>query len=416
MKKFISFIIAVCFFAAIISPATAAWAKTDVANNNAVWTWWFYPQCVTLDDTTFYGFVDDHNNVSVGSYNMETGDSEATVLLTAKSKKADKETNDHNSVSVTAMYDGHIMCVYTKGHQTAKSMMVSVSDEAASIDSFQTVELRCSGNTGYAQVVKTAGEYYLFYRVNNNKWAYRHSRDGRTWTDEVVILKHETKVYCLFRPTDEEGVIRIAFNCHKRVEGNNSDRRLNHIRGGFIHTEDGQIYGTDNSTLLGCERIMYTDFPIVMEADARTRLLDLASGAAATDWRIIYGNIGRTSATYYLYENGNKVKISESDSVLTNSYPYGASFGAKNRILVVSSDSGSISVDIFKYLYRKKRVRHVMTLASVSADDGDRLFRPISSEEGTVMWLGGRYSTRDYHDYNTSAYIYYKKKNSGDCE
>lgn len=30
--------------------------------------------------------------------------------------------------------------------------------------------------------------------------------------------------------------------------------------------------------LLGCERIMYTDFPIVMEADARTRLLVLASG------------------------------------------------------------------------------------------------------------------------------------------
>lgn len=300
------------------------------------------------------------------------------------------------------------MCAYTRGHSTGKCMFVSISDKPGSISSFSTVKLKSSGKTGYAQVVKTGGRYFLFYRVKDSNWAYRSSADGVNWSEENLLIIHAAKFYCLFRPTSQDGVIRIVFNCHKKVRGKNSDCRYNHIRGGFLHTNDGLVYGTDNTTPIGSEHIRYTEFPVIMNATARTRLLDVAARTDVDDWRIIYNEEHKPSATYYLFDNAVQTPIVTSDTLLCTDYPYGAAFLPTGDIIAFYSERGNMNADIFERSHGDKTLNRAETLTTIPYSRNSKMFRPIVSENGVIMWLQGRFSDTDYHDYNTSAYIYSK--------
>ena len=376
---------------------------TGEGMDDMIWSWWYWPQVVSSGDRTFWGFATKEGYCGIAAYDDATGVTNKTLL-----KKAEA-VDDHNGLALTLLKDNRILCSYAGGHNSDREIHIRISDEPLDISKFGTdIVLESSGATCYSQIVESNGKYYLFYRVNNNSWAYRTSADGIAWTDEVVMIKTGIQYYCKCMATTDDDLIRILMY-------SNPDSSAPEIRMGFLDTRRECLLEADGKTPAGIKNLNYDAFDVVLnvEEGKTQRLFD----AAVTDPdkpRFLYTAFtlskSKADSVYYLYDNGSKYQICEGGAPLWNpKYQLGAAFIGNDGIAVARNENSVDYIEMYKF--DGSNVTKVKDVFLHSANNSIRAGRPIVDVNGKAfLWHLGFYDNNSYKNYDTSAVMYQIEK------
>lgn len=364
-----------------------------------IWSWWYYPQVVSERNKVFWGYSTSDGYCGVAAYDSTDKSINKTSL-----KKADK-VDDHNGLALTLMDDKRIMCAYAGGHNSNNEIHIRISENPLDISKFnESIVLESSGKTCYSQILYSSGKYYLFYRVNNNSWAYRTSENGIEWTEELIVVKSTLQYYCRVMPTTEDGLLRILMY-------SNPTNSATEIRMGFLNTEDNSIYNADTKTLLENGNNSYDKFKVILDKpkSKTQRLFDVA----ITDpdkpmflYTVFTSKAKINDSVYYLFDAGESYRICDGGKPLWDpKYQLGASF-VNNKTIVVSRNSEDTDyIEIYKY--DGKKVTYSKTLDTHSVIANSRNARPIADIKGrAIMWHNGYYNLNSYTDFLTSARMY----------
>ena len=390
---------------------------------NMIWSWWYYPQAISesgmvpTEETAakqsgisslFWGYATKEGYCGVAQYNAATGEVRKTALKLAAA-------DDHNGLALTLLEDKRIMACYAGGHNTTNEIHVRISDRPLDNSSFSTdVVLFSKGKTCYSQIIHSNGKYYLFYRYNNNSWAYRFTEDGLHWSEEVILIKASMQYYCRFMSTTQEGVLRVLMY-------SNPTQAAPEIRMGFFCTADNSIY--DGSAYTAGQKDMlsqgkllasgnsYEAFAVLLDhpKSLTQRLFDVAITAPENP-RFLYARYTKKKDTndsvYYLFDSGNTFEITKGGKNLMDyNYPLGACFIGSDTIAAAHHVGGVDSVDVYRFdgkvasLYK-----------SVDAQIGThylRNARPIADVNGkALLWHNGYYNSGKYTDFDTCAKLW----------
>lgn len=323
--------------------------------------------------------------------------------------------DDHNGLALTLLDDGKVMAVYAGGHNTDNEIHVRISDDAQSIDSFsKDIVLESGGKTCYSQIIKSNGRYYLFYRVNNSKWAYRYSSDCLEWSDEIILVTAPMQYYCRFSPTTDDHIIRILMY-------SNPSESAPEIRMGFFDTNDNSVYDGSGfpetedviagSAKLPSSKNAYTLFKTLqLPPDSKTqRLFDCAVTDPAKPeflYSVFSKKTGANDSIYYIYDSGASHQICEGGKPLMDyKYQLGASFIDPSTFVSARNTNGTDHVEL--YSYKENTVKLIKTLDSQTGIQRSRNARPIIDVNGkAILWHNGYYNNSKYTDFDTSARMY----------
>lgn len=372
--------------------------RVETGMENMIWTWWYYPQVVSLkktEDKVYWGFTTKEGNSGVAEYDNRTGLVKKNIL---KQSVAD----DHNTMAVTTLPDGRIMCAYSGGHNEDRRIHLRKSVNPESVESFEEeITIEASDVTTYCQILRCNGTYFLFYRLGNKNWAFRSTKDWKTWTDEVILVHANEQYYCKFMPTTQANRIRIVM--YANPGGVDTS-----IRMGFLDTETLQLLNADNMTVLGQDYIFNTEFTTLIEREQSKsqRLFDVAI-TAPLEPRILYATFqGAYDSIYYLYDTNKSVMLCQGGRALWEpKSQLGASFLGTDRIILSREENRTDYVEL--YSYRDGIFNKVEELASAPLGATlSRLARPIVDVNGkVVLWHEGYYNPKSYKIFNTNAVL-----------
>ncbi len=376
--------------------------------DDMIWSWWYYPQAVSSDSGIYWGYATKAGYCGVAKYDRYTGLVTKTALKLAAA-------DDHNGLALTLLDDGRIMAVYAGGHNTDNEIHVRLSDAPGDISRFSSdTVLESAGKTCYSQIIKSGGRYYLFYRVNNSRWAYRYSDDLSRWSSETILITAPMQYYCRFAPTTKDSIIRILMY-------SNPSESAPEIRMGFFDTSDNGIYdgsafstGTETpsaASRLSPSRNPHTSFPVILEPpEGKTqRLFD----CAVTDPdkpQFLYSTftrmLGSDDDIYYLYASGSTYEICAGGTPLMDyKYQLGASFVNESLIVAARNCDDTDSVELYRF--EGASVSYIKTLDVQTGIAEARNARPIVDVNGqAVLWHNGYYSKKSYTNFDTSARLY----------
>ncbi len=381
----------------------AALNENREGKDDMIWSWWYYPQ-VFSDNTdslkVFWGFTTKEGFAGIAEYDDANAKVSKTIL------KKSPTVDDHNGLAIKMMKDGHIMCAYSVGHNKGKEVHIRISDSVRDISNFSTdIVLESAGQTCYSQILETEECYCLCYRVNNTLWAYRSSKDGFSWSDEVILVKASKQYYCRFVSISDSNLIRVLMY-------SNPSQDCNDIRMGFLDPVTGNMLNADGVTSLGNNNISYDSFDIVLspEEDKKQRLFDVAV-TGKDQVRFLYASFspkGNCDSIFRLYDSGSITDIcAGGKDLFTNKYQLGASFIGNDRIVTARNQDDKDIIEIYKI-----KPEEVSLVKSVyqqeNGTDNIRNARPIADVNGkAVLWHNGSYASNSYTDFDTSAYLYF---------
>ena len=374
-----------------------------------IWSWWYYPQVVSSDSgDVFWGYATKDGHCGVAKYDQTTGRVMKTALKLAYA-------DDHNGLALTLLDDGRVMAVYAGGHNTDNEIHVRISDASCDISRFSTdTVLESSGKTCYSQIIRSRGRYYIFYRVNNNKWAFRSSEDLKAWSDETILVTAPMQYYCKFEPTTQDNIIRVLMY-------SNPTKAAPEIRLGFFDTSDDSVYNGDafsaGQTLpeASCKLVssdnQYTSFITLLDPpEGKTqRLLDCAvtePGRTEFLYTTFSKKTGANDSVYYVYDSGSSFEICEGGKPLMDyNYQLGASFIGPSAIVAARNINGTDKVEL--YTFDGTAVTADKTLDAQTGTANSRNARPIVDvNKKAILWHNGYYNNKKYTDFDTSARLY----------
>lgn len=378
--------------------------ENQQGNDNMIWSWWCYPQVLVDDENAikvFWGFTDNEGFSGIAEYDDETAKVTKTIL------KKSPEIDDHDSVALEFMDDGRILVAYSAGHNNGKEVHVRISDLAKNIEKFSTdIILESSGAVCYSQILKTENGYFLFYRYNNQSWAYRYSTDGIKWSGEVIIVTAPEQYYCKFVPVLNSSLIRI-------VMYSNPNRDRNEIRTGFLDAAERKLLKADGNTVLGDRKISFDQFDVVIQPESgrKQRLFDVAV-TAKDELRFLFASFNPKAANcdsiYCLYDTSEIKEICNGGNDLyTNKYQLGASFCGDKNIVAARNQDGKDIIELYEI--KDDKVEIVKTLyQETKGVENIRNARPITDRQGkVVLWHRGMYDSSSFKKFSTSACLYF---------
>ncbi|MBQ1476524.1 MAG: cell wall-binding repeat-containing protein [Erysipelotrichaceae bacterium] len=386
----------------------AKWREIDEAPiditvtgmENMIWSWWYTPQVISTEDKVFWGFAGNDGYGGVAQYDIATGKTKKTLL-----KKA-PTIDDHNGVAITLLDDGRILCVYAGGHNKDKLIYARISNEPYDVENFDTQTiLTSSGKTCYSQLLHYKDKIYLFYRVNNNNWAYRETEDGIDWSDEVILVTSPEQYYCKFTATTTDGLLRVTM--YTNPAGSDPSFRM-----GFFDLEKKVLLNSDGTTVVGTDNVPYKDFHVLIDKPetGTQRLLDVAVSDPDKP-KILYAVFNESKTTlnssYYLYDGGAKIHVCEGGYPLWNpKYQLGAAFVGNDRIILGRNENNTDYIEL--YSIGSGAVTLEESIYSEEVVDGVRNARPIADINGKViLWHRGYYNEEVYTDFDTSAKMHF---------
>lgn len=364
-----------------------------------IWSWWYYPQVVSTDTDVFFGYSTSEGYCGVAKYNFEAGKTEKTDL------KRILPVDDHNGLAVTLMDDGRVLCAYAGGHNNNNEIHIRISEEAESIKNFSKhIVLESAGKTCYSQILRYKGQYYVFYRINNNSWGYRSSPDGENWSKETVLIKTSMQYYCRFMPTTQDGLFRICMYSNPR-EADPS------IRMGFFNAENGELLNADAQTVVGTEKVSQEKFSVIIEREEgkRQRLFDVAVSEPSRPlvlYTVFTSDKKAEDSVYYLYDSGKTYKICDGGiPIMSNNYQCGASFAGDKQIVTVRNENSSDIVELYDYNGNEITLQNTV-YKKETGENHHRNGRPIVDINGRVfLWHEGYYNPAKYTEFSTSARV-----------
>ena len=372
--------------------------------DNMIWSWWYYPQAISAaedNDNLYWGYATNEGYCGVARYDKASGVTTKTDLKRAL------HADDHNGLALTVMEDGRIMCVYSGGHNNDNEVHIRISDKPYDITNFSTdIVLMSAGKTCYGQILQHNGKYYIFYRVNNSKWAVRSSADGVSWSDETIVVSSDMQYYCRFMPTTQPGLVRICMCSNPTA----ADPR---IRMGFMDLESGKIYNADNATVLGSANISYDKFDVIVTPPENhiQRMLDVAVSDPDSPQILVAtfkNNRTDKDSIYSLYKDGTMTEVCHGGNPLWNpKYQLGAAFAGDNRIAAISSENGSDTVRLYSITEEGAVLTDTVYTEEIGTEN-IRSARPIADVNGKAfLWHRGYYNPDKYTDFDTDARLYY---------
>lgn len=371
----------------------------SVGKNNMVWSWWTYPQVISfkrIRDKIYWGYTTTDGFIGVAEYNVDTNETIKNHL------RKSNQIDDHNAAAIYIYDDGTILAAYSSGHNEDNYVRVRVSDVAESVERFGTEKLLVSaGLTSYAQLIYYDNKLYLFYRSGITNWAYRYTADkGNTWSDETILITSDIQYYCKFTPTTTEGVIRVCMYSNPSL----SDAK---IRQAFLHLDTGELYNSDNETVLGTSEISKNDVTVLIPIDSNyttQRLLDVAISDIGRPL-ILYAPFSTgNDSTYRIYDNGTVLDVIGGGTPLIASYLLGASWIGTDKLVMSYGSGGSDVIEILDYNGTILNRETVYSEARGSVPV--RNARPIVDiNNSCIMWQRGYYG-ETFTDFNMDARVH----------
>ena len=365
--------------------------------DNMIWSWSSGPQVVTSGDKVFWGYMSPVRDYGIACYDMASGVTTKKSLGSAHSSR----NTDNTGVAVALTSENKVLAAYATDTSGQKKMVVQVSDEPLSIESFSTATMNLATNNYayFSQLVESNGNYYLFCRVNSTgSWTYYKSTDGgQNWTRPSDVILANTAQYLMkFVPTSDPNLIRVLM--YSGPDGTTPELRM-----GFFNTTDDSLYNADAATIIGKSKVAYTSFDVVQDVESgkTQRLLDVAV-TAPNDPRFIFASFTNTAGVndseYKLYDAGNVYKICDGGSALLDpDAPLGAAFRGKNDIIAIRNADGNDIIE--SYSIDSNGVTKKDTLYTHEVTDNSRAARPIIDANGkAVLWHEGSYSSPTSYD------------------
>ena len=376
---------------------------TVTGMENMIWSWWYSPQVLRADGKVFWGFAENGGYSGVAQYDTKSGNTKKTFV-----KKVDS-VDDHNGVAITFLDDGRILSSFAGGHNKDNLIHIRISNDPYDVENFdKEIILKSKGKTCYSQILHYNNMIYLFYRVNNNSWAFRSTKDGITWSDEKILVTAPEQYYCKFVQTTEAGLFRVLM--YSNPTGSDPN-----IRMGFFDAQDAGMEALLNSDgeYLGMSDVSYTEFNILIERPSglAQRLFDVAVTDPASP-KILYTTFNTSTlarnSEYYLYNSGTVTKICEGGNPLMNSkYQLGAMFAGNNKIILARNEDRETDY-VELYSIKGNTVSLERSIYSENTEGSIRNARPISDADGTVvLWHRGYYNEKGYTDFETEARIHF---------
>lgn len=366
--------------------------------NNMIWTWWFYPQVITYNEHVYWTFANNDGYSGLAEFNINEMCTKKTFL------RQTPIVDDHNGMAFIILNDGTILCAYAGGHNTDNNIHIRLSQTPYNIDLFSDViTLESNSKTCYSQLIKSNEFVFLFYRIEDTKWAYRYTKDGREWSNEIIIVEAPMQYYCKFMPTTEADCIRICMYSNPKI-GDNWDAR---IRQGFFHLNDLNLFNSDNTTYLGHKEVNYQNFDIVVnKGDNETiRMFDVAK-SAPNQLKILYCKFSTfNNSVYYLYDKGVNIPICNGGKAFWRpKYQGGASFLNDSTIVLSREEENMDIIEMVKIKNNEITDRMLVHSESLGADEMHREIRPICDINGKAfLWQSGYYNYNTYKDFETNA-------------
>lgn len=375
-------------------------------SNNMMWSWWIYPQVVSFEkvrNMIYWGFTTSDGWKGVASYDLDS-------QVIKKNLLAKNNVDDHNSLAVHVYDSGTILVAYSTGHNEDRYMRVRRSMAKESIDVFDNeITLESQGLTSYAQIICYNGDTYLFYRSGTLNWAYRVSHDdGLTWDNEVILITSPVQYYCMFRPTNVSGTIRVLMYSNPSL-GADTDTV---IRQAFFHLDTRVLYNSDNMTVLGESNVSKDNVTAIIpneETLTRQRLMDCAITEPSRPL-ILYAPFRmENDSQYKIYDAGTIINIVGGGNDLAYTYQLGMSFIGDDKIVVAhgsGSDGGKDIIEIYNYDGNAVSSDEIVW-DEIRGTIPIRNFRPIVDVNNKCfLWQRGYYNSSQYTDFNTSAKVH----------
>ncbi|MBE7067020.1 MAG: hypothetical protein E7385_05660 [Ruminococcaceae bacterium] len=384
------------------------------------YTWWTNAlalRYVGAKDQTYLSYVNEFGQMSLASYNHETGTFAFNTL-------ADFETDDHNSAAITVLPNGKILAVYAR-HSKDKVIRWRISDNTEDITSFgyeQTIP--SEGMVTYIQIHRISDtEYRIFYRYSMSSWSTRvYNWVEDTWTDEIVWLyEPQGKQYYLWTQEDkQEGKINVFMTAHP-VNGPDQNIRYGYFdQNGDIYTTGDKFVGTLNK-----EDVLVPNprnFDIVYEAKEgeHTRLYDVSFMGDEVAVMYGVGYDGYDSTYYYAYYDdaksawvNNEICKSGEAAVTGNMYFGGVSFDKKDMTTIYvtrRNDEGKFCIEKWK-TNDYGATWEVLKVIDTAEKRLETIMRPIipynTHDDIDVIYIKGVYPT--YLTYDTDIVFYADK-------
>lgn len=367
--------------------------------NNTIWSWWTYPQAISFNrirNQLYFSFTNSDGFIGIASYDIKTGRTIKNLL------RKSSQPDDHNACAIYIFDDGVILVAYASGHGEDRYIRIRKSTTAECIERFSSeLLLESNGTTTYSQLFYYNNKLYLFYRSNAVNWCYRYSSDrGDTWSAEITLITSDIQYYCKFAETSTDGVLRLC--CYSNPSLSDAN-----IRQAFLHLDSGELYNSDNSTILGVSNVSKNNIDIIISIDSNyqsQRLFDVAK----TDINrplILYAPYTGGNSIYRLYDTGTIYDIVVGGTPLISTYLLGASFIGTSKIIASHGSGGSDVIDI--YTYADNNITHDKTVWSETRGMIPiRNARPITDINlKYCLWQRGYYGS-GYSSFNTDALIY----------
>ena len=361
-------------------------------------TWWFFPvakRYVGQRDQTYLGYSDSQGYTGVAIIDNLSGQ----VIKTRLRKKG--VANDHNSVAVDILPDGHILAVYSGGHDKTSQILVRVSENAESIERFKDpIVIEAGKPTTYAQIFQKNNRIWVFFRTGsslNSSWSYTSSADGYVWEEPLELIFAGMQYYLKVAGTTDNNLLRLVMYSNPNAADSN-------IRLGFFDTQTREAKLADG-TVLGKESINKDQFPVIIpvEEGKRNRLLDVAESDLEQTILAYAVFSDDTDAEYrigYYTDELVTIPVAPSGAPFFTSSVYvgGAVFGYEPDMLYVSREEDGNwfleewFVNDWEQAYKIRTIRQ--------SEPGDVVIRPIIEIEGDrLFWQEGYYNPNSYADF-----------------
>ena len=364
--------------------------RNGEGTDDMVWSPGSYPQVLTHGDWVFWGYA------TSGGYSGVAASQQGSTEVVRTDLKRAEAASDKNSPAIAFLPDGRILTAFAGGYDSDRNLYIRVSDSSYDSTEFtlETV-LDCAGTTAYSQLLYVGGRYHLFYRLDGRNWAERSSTDGENWTEERILITAETPMLCLFRPTDQAGLLRVCL-CEDYAAGTA-------VRTGFYDAKTGWLLDADAVTVLGAGQAAAADFAVLTEGRA-LQLFDVAVSEKTLP-RVLYAAGG----VYYLYDGEKNAELCRSDAPLSaDATQNGAVFFGRYSAVAARGIGGA---DLIERYDISDGISLAETIVSAPNTGNQRSARPIADAAGTaLLWNSGSYDPGKEQSFMTEAKLCFEKE------
>ncbi|MBK5305495.1 MAG: BNR-4 repeat-containing protein [Frankiaceae bacterium] len=384
--------------AASADPVPSSSPTTQIASD-AAWCWFSEPRAVQSGGVTFLGWITSAGDVTIGSFESQSGNARRFVLMT------DFQVDDHDHPAVLLRPDGRLQAFWSAHNGGELHTRTSVRPRDISAwGPLGTVPVKAPGDrvSTYANPIVLPAErnrLYVFARSGYEHVTFTSSDDmGRSWSPAHVLVAEPGQRPYVKYADDGRGTIAMAFTNGHPAETHSSIYYAAY-RAGAVRRTGGQPVAATAQLPIAPRQ---ADLVFASPADRDAWVHDVAFDASGRP-RIVFATMPQRgtgphdywyaawTGSAWLARRITDAGHSISDDPREPAYTAGISLDHDDPAVVVLARPGTAKLEIERWRtgdLGKSWTHEAITSASV--DDNVRPVIPRGST-GSVIWMAGHY-------------------------